>query len=145
MALEPLAIKLRSHPDIRGIYCGDREHKCALFTDDRLMLLSSPVTSLPNIKPCAVLQLSLVLQSIIQKSVALNLADTVKSIQNLFWFKWQREALPYLGISLTPSLHTLYQANYPPLDRKPTVDILWWASNPSWYGRPYSSDCNPHV
>lgn len=46
-ALEPLAIKIRSHPDIKGIHCG--EHKCAMFADDILILLLSPVMSLPNL------------------------------------------------------------------------------------------------
>lgn len=49
LALEPLAIKLRCHPDIKGIHCGDFEHKRALFADNILLLLSSLVTSLPNL------------------------------------------------------------------------------------------------
>lgn len=48
-ALEPLAIKMRNHPNIKGIHCGESEHKCAMFADDILLLLSSPITSLPNL------------------------------------------------------------------------------------------------
>lgn len=49
LAIEPLAIKIRVCPDVRGIVCGDREHKCLLFADDLLLALSLPITSLSNL------------------------------------------------------------------------------------------------
>lgn len=55
---------------------------------------------------------------------------------NSFPFKWQTKALPYLGISLTPNIDTLYQTNYAPLYKKMIVDLERWEHNPpSWFGR----------
>lgn len=47
IALETLAIAIRSHPDIRGVTCRSEEHKCALFADDMLLFLTSPLISTP--------------------------------------------------------------------------------------------------
>lgn len=49
LALEPLAIKIWHNIDIQGIPCGHRVNKCAMFADDILMLLSSSITSIPNL------------------------------------------------------------------------------------------------
>ena len=48
LALEPLATKIRAHPDILGVCCGGREHKCALFADDILLLLSGYLLANPE-------------------------------------------------------------------------------------------------
>lgn len=140
LALEPLAIKIREHQDILGVKCGDREHKCAMFADDILLLLSSPVTSLPN--------LQLVLRHFTEfsglkvnqsKTQALNVSlqtHIVQALQQSYPFKWQKETMSYLGIFLTPTLTTLYKHNYPPLFRKILEDIKKWSNNPpSWFGR----------
>lgn len=120
-------MKRRNHPDINGIHCGDLEHKCALSADDILLLLSTPVTSLPNLfhLMCHFFVISgLTIKH--TKSVALNLsldADTVAQLRNSFPFKWQIKALPYLRILLTPTIDTLYQTNYPPLYKKMIADL----------------------
>lgn len=147
LALEPLAIKLRNHQDIKGICCGDEEQKCSLFADDILMFLSSPITSLPNLY--RVLRRFTAFSGLTinhSKSEALNLTlepQTVQLLQKSFQFRWQQNKLPYLGIFLTNNLQTLYQANYPPLYKKLSADLLSWAKNPpSWFGRLYSIKMN---
>lgn len=147
LVLEPLPIKLRNHPNIKGIHCGDLEHKCALFADDILLLLTAPVTSLP-ILFCVMYHVSIVSGLTINhtKSIALNLsleANTVTQLQNSFPFKWQTKALPYLGISLTPTIDKLYVTNYPPLYKKMMADLYRWERNPpSWFGRLYTIKMN---
>lgn len=67
------------------------------------------------------------------KSAALHRSlhlDTFTQIQKTFPFKWQTKALPYLGIFLTATLDTLYQANYPPLYRRMMANLQRWDNNP---------------
>lgn len=49
LAIEPIANTIWTCKDIQGIECGDREHKCYLITDDILLMLNSPTTSIPNL------------------------------------------------------------------------------------------------
>ena len=48
IAIEPLAIALRSSGRIRGIWRGEVEHKVSLYADDLLLFVSKPSTSLPE-------------------------------------------------------------------------------------------------
>lgn len=49
LASEPLASKIPTSIYIKGIECSNREHKCILFADDVLMMMSSPIATLPNL------------------------------------------------------------------------------------------------
>lgn len=49
IAIETLAIVIRSDPDIPGVQWGNQTHKCALFADDFLLFITSPLISLPNV------------------------------------------------------------------------------------------------
>lgn len=106
LALEPLAIRIQDNQDIQGIMCGGLVHKCALFTDNILLLLSSQATSLPNLYSDLHLLSSISRLSVNHnKSLAMNIAleqQTVQALQNTFPFKWQTKGLPYLAVHLTP-------------------------------------------
>lgn len=47
IVIESLAIAIRSNPDIKGVRCGQEE--CALFADDMLLFLTSPLISTPKV------------------------------------------------------------------------------------------------
>lgn len=49
IAIETVAIAIREDSNIQGVQCGPHMHKCALFADDMLLFVTSPITSLPNI------------------------------------------------------------------------------------------------
>lgn len=49
IAIETLAIAIRSNPDIKGVQCGGQEHKCALYADDLILYITSPLISVPGI------------------------------------------------------------------------------------------------
>lgn len=49
IAIETLAIAIRTHPDIHGVRCGLQIHKCAFFVDDLLLFITLPLISLANI------------------------------------------------------------------------------------------------
>lgn len=49
LAVEPLAEAIQSHADVRGIEVAGSSHKISLFADDKLLTLTSPRVSLPNL------------------------------------------------------------------------------------------------
>lgn len=49
IALEPLAIGIRSHPDIYGVKFDNVESLVNLYVDDLLVCLSGPEVSVPNL------------------------------------------------------------------------------------------------
>lgn len=133
LAIEPLAIRIRISPDIRGIVCGDYEHTYLLFDDDLLLTLSSPITSLPNLH--TILQPFSDISGLKMnhsKSRALNLSfqSTTQKTLEQYRFIWEPEALPYLGIHLTSSIQTLYKINYPSLFKRLTDDLARWQIHP---------------
>lgn len=47
LAVEPLAIAIRSNSVIKGIKIGTNEHKLSLYADDLLVYLTNPQFSIP--------------------------------------------------------------------------------------------------
>uniref|UniRef100_A0A3B4WXV4 Reverse transcriptase domain-containing protein n=1 Tax=Seriola lalandi dorsalis TaxID=1841481 RepID=A0A3B4WXV4_SERLL len=52
IAIEPLAIAIRSDTSIAGIKFGTSEHKLSLYADDLLLYISGPYTSVPPLLKC---------------------------------------------------------------------------------------------
>uniref|UniRef100_A0A3Q0R6J5 Torsin family 1 n=1 Tax=Amphilophus citrinellus TaxID=61819 RepID=A0A3Q0R6J5_AMPCI len=49
LAIEPLAITLKTLPSLSGIYRGDEEHRVSLYVDDLVLYVPDPVSSVPDI------------------------------------------------------------------------------------------------
>lgn len=49
MAMEPLAIAMRSHPSIHSIKTGDLEHNTVMYADDIIVFLSNLAKSIPSL------------------------------------------------------------------------------------------------
>lgn len=141
LAIEPLAIKIRECSDIKGVECGDREHKSAFFADDILLMVSMPITTLPNLY--GILQPFSRLSGLStneEKSTALNIS---LSDRTSYKFVWEPVALPYLGSYITTFMQTLYSQNYPALYKRLTTDLTnWQIHHPSWFGRLHSIKMN---
>lgn len=140
IAIETLAIAIRTHPDIDGVKCGDQTHKCGLFADDLLLFITSPLTSLPYV--CKLLgDFSRVsgLQVNLAKPQAMNISFQtlmMKQLKDSFNFKWSHLWIRYLGIHLTPKIEQLYAANYPPIFQELESDLRSWVQHElSWLGR----------
>lgn len=140
IAIETLAIGIRSNPDIKGVACGDREHKCALYADDLLLYITSPLISIPVV--CKVLGKFSAISGLtvnMHKSTALNitvLADLLSQLTRNFDFSWSPTAIPYLGIQLTPDIGCLFKANYPLMAQNSRRELERWARcGLSWLGR----------
>lgn len=111
----------------RGLLVGTR--KCALYADDLLLFITSPLTSTPTVYKI-LKEFSQVsgLQVNLSKSIALNVSvppDLLTQLKHNFTFTWATDAIPYLGIRLTHDISKLFRANYP----------LWYISvGRTWRG-----------
>lgn len=147
LAIEPLAIRIQTCQNVRGITCGDYEHKCLLFADDLLLTLSSLITSLPNL--FALLQpfsdfSGLKINHSNSRALNLSLLSTTqKTLAQFYQFIWEQEALSYLGINLISSTQMLYKRNYLALFIRLTEDLARWQIHPPlWFGRLHSIKMN---
>ncbi|KAM9316158.1 uncharacterized protein PAF06_007135 [Gastrophryne carolinensis] len=72
-----------------------------------------------------------------QKSSALNISipqGRLKQIAENFPFKWEKEAVTYLGTQITATPQKLYSMNFPPLLKKVEEDLQSWNRNAfSWF------------
>lgn len=119
LALEPLAMTLCADQNISEIPYADHKYKLNLFTDDALLTLTNPLTTLLNLQ-WILSQFSLIsgLRVNLDKTVALNVTlapDLVTHPQTHFPFQWTSSHIDYLGIQLTPSCSSLFLSNYYPL------------------------------
>lgn len=138
--MESLAIAIRTNPDIAGVSCGPKTHKCSLFSDDLILYITSPATSLPVL--CKLLDDFAKISGLhvnYTKSQALNISlqpSLVTQLKESFHFSWSESSLRYLGINLTPKFEQLYQANYPLIYKKLELDLKQWSPHQlSWLGR----------
>lgn len=140
LSLEPFLASIRQNSNIHGITVGQKEHKYTAYADDILFYIQQPEISLSNL--ISVLsEYGLISNFKINytKSEILNISvpqTEVQSFKTLFLFTWQPASLKYLGISLTPVLHKLFQANYMPLLNTIRRDLSCWNSLAHiWLGR----------
>ena len=47
VAIEPLAEAIRTHPQVKGINSGSKDHVISLYADDILLFLKEPKTTIP--------------------------------------------------------------------------------------------------
>lgn len=115
LTLEPLLQRLRSNPDIKGVSVSNTTYKLSAFADDILLFLTDPHITLPNLlKDFATFNSLTNLQINFAKSEALNISlqtETLALCQTNFPFRWNRDAMTYLGINLPAHLSDLYSKN----------------------------------
>lgn len=117
LSLEPLAEAIRSHPDISGVRLRQREYKLSLFADDILLTLTHPHISLPSLHTTLALFGDISgykINSTKTEALPINISeDALSTLQGNFNYRWCPKSLKYLGVYLTPSYSTLFQANFP--------------------------------
>lgn len=130
LVIEPLAVLIRSNPDIRGLEIASTSHKLCLFADDALMFITSPHTTIPILlhtldRFARVSGLEINQTKSRALDVSLPQADLVKLRQN-FPFQWSTTSIPYLGIKLTSDPSHLFQNNYLPMLTQITSPLNLW-------------------
>lgn len=116
LSLEPLAAAIRNCPNVTGVYLRQREYKPSIFTDDVLLMLTRPHTSLPSLHN--------ILRSFSAISgYKINAAKTEALPINIT----PLNSLKYLGVQLTASYSTLYQTKFPPFKEINSLLTHWTA------------------
>ena len=140
ISLEPFLATIRNNRSINGIRVGTRVHKYAAYADDILFFIQQPRISLPNLmsefssfQTLSNFKINLSKSEILNITVPQPIADQLKP---LFPFRWEPARMKYLGIYLTPHLHSLFRHNYIPLLNTIKDDLRKWSSfSHSWLGK----------
>lgn len=145
LSIEPLAIKLRTDNNIRGVCRAGEVHKLSLYADDLLLYLSDPLNSLPHaitifdsFGKISGYKLNM------HKSELLRINLKAKNISFTdFQFKVKSDYLTYLGIKVTQDFKLLYKENFLELLEKTKTDLQRWNNLPlSLIGRVNSIKMN---
>ena len=111
-----------------------RDYKLSLFADDILLTLTHPSTSLPalhnTLSTFGVLSGFKINQSKTE-ALPINVSpDVLESLRDKFNYRWCSSSLKYLGVYITSSYSTLYQANFPPMFAEIARLFNLWTSLP---------------
>lgn len=116
LMMEPLAEHIRINSSITGFKIGSIEHKINLFSDDVIVMLTNPLSSLASVHHLLHRFGSISYYKVNEnKSYILDLVlDAVTStlLRNNFTYPWADRGITYLGITLTKSTKGLFAANY---------------------------------
>lgn len=138
LAIEPLAIAVRTHPQLGGIVVGPSDHRIALYADDIILFVSNLKISIPIL-----LQLIKIYGEVSGYKVnnakssilLLNVNERRNPIAEAIQFNVV-EHFKYLGVQITPDLEGVVNANYDPLMIEITKLTERWMSQPiSMIGR----------
>uniref|UniRef100_A0AAR2LAI9 Reverse transcriptase domain-containing protein n=2 Tax=Pygocentrus nattereri TaxID=42514 RepID=A0AAR2LAI9_PYGNA len=128
IALEPLAVGIRKHPDIRGIKMGDLEALVILYADDLLLCISDPVSSIPSL-----LEYLKLFGQLSGYTINWNKSELMPLSQNFdpnllasFPFKVAREHLTYLGLQISWDPKTIFRLNFQAALEKLRTDVERW-------------------
>lgn len=132
LAIEPLAIWLRSEASFRGITRHNTIHKVSLYADDLLLYVSDPISSFPTILNVLNKYSSISGYKLnYQKSELMPVNALAKSLPTtIVPFRWSCNGFRYLGIQITPFLSDLYRMNLTPLMEKTVADFARWSTLP---------------
>lgn len=131
IAIEPLAVSLRTLREYTGIIRAKSEHKVSLYADDLLLYISNPLISVPAIMD-KLNQYSLI------SGYKLNIEKSIIFPINVAQEEVQRYHLPfkisnqfkYLGVVITKSFKGLYTQNYAKLVEQTGVLCDRWSYLP---------------
>lgn len=130
LSIEPLILTIGTNSAISGFKVQDREFKIAAYADDLLFFLTNMTITLPNLlKEFKHYGYISNLKINYTKSEALNISlpDKILTLTKTnSQFRWDPNALKYLGTWITPQLQSTFEKNYPPLLRNCERDLKNW-------------------
>ncbi len=126
IAIEPLAIALRSSAQVCGIIRAGTVHKVSLYADDLLLFLSNPLSSIPQTLSILDIYSSFSgykLHFCKSELFPLN-SPSLQISYSDFQFKVIRNRFKYLGIQVTRKYSDLFSANISPLHNQVSLYVL---------------------
>lgn len=112
----PRRQSIRQAKNIEDIKQGGQEHKIGLYADDIVLLLKNPVKSLQEAQN-VIRDFSKVSYYKVNEDNSVILGGailSIKSLEQLFPYKWAKDVIKYLGIRLSGNVATLSHHNYKP-------------------------------
>lgn len=140
LVLEPFLRRLRDNSDVNGITIKHKHCKVVAYADNILLFLTDPITTIHNLlKEFKLFNRLSNLQINFTKSTALNISlpsSTVSLCQQNFPFRWESNAVTYLGIKLPTVLNDLYAKDFLPILQTIRDDLHNWNKGRFlWFGR----------
>lgn len=114
IALEPLAIGIRGHPDIKGLKLGSTETCVTLYADNLLVCLADPVISIPILLEC-ITSFGNISGYVInwEKSEFMPLADQLNDdFLDKLPFRVVKDCFSYVGLKLTRNQKHPFRSNF---------------------------------
>lgn len=132
LALEPLAIHLRNHSEIRGITCGHSEVKVSLYADDLLLYLDDPSSSLPFLMESLGVFGSFSGYSVNwEKSVFMPLGEGLDAqFLRSLPFRISEDHFTYLGLIIPKHCKHIFSLNFTEAINKLKLSIDKWRALP---------------
>lgn len=132
LAIEPLAIALRSDERILGVTRREMTHKVSLYADDLLLYISNPENSIPHLIEVlrefgkfSGYKLSFL------KTLLFPINKAAEEIGfDQFPFKVELKCFMYLGKRVTSTFVALYSQNFAPLLDRTKTDLAQWSNLP---------------
>ena len=132
IAIEPLAVFLRSNQEITGVFRSGIEHKVSLYADDLLLYVSNLSTSIPAaLKSLATFGSISGYKLNLSKSELFPLNAAARAYPtHSFPFKIANHRFTYLGVQITEKFHDLYKFNFATLLSRVQKDFERWSLLP---------------
>lgn len=137
LALEPLAETIRKHKEIHGYNTGYTSNKISLYADDILLFVTRPLDSIPKVLVTIDLFSSFSGYKVNWgKSELMPIKCSNLDLLNRLPFRITSEKFSYLGIEVTKSYKSLYEANFVRIVDTFKNEVEFWKSLPlSMIGR----------
>lgn len=132
LAIEPLAVALRSAKELTGVVRGGQNHKLSLHADDLILYLSDPCTSIPkaleiisNFGEISGYKINLT------KSLLFPINDQARQMSfEAYQLKETCDNFTYLGVSVTSKYRDLFKHNFKPALERAKQDLSRWSALP---------------
>lgn len=131
-AIEPLAMAIRSSPEIKGITIGEREHRLSLFADDIVVFLTNIESSIQALNNTLTKFGKFSGYKVNNNKSALLLlnGDERRNSLTCRQFVCSPGGFTYLGIKITPNIKEIISINYDPLVKKVIDSLERWNALP---------------
>lgn len=132
LAIEPLAIRLRSSAHLQGVKRGNIKQRVSLYADDLLIYITDPVTCANNlIQILDDFGAFSGYKTNLQKTVCFPINSKAKTLTlGQIPFNFSPESFQYLGINITHSFKGLHKNNIDKLINKVKTDLQKWSKLP---------------